>query len=474
MNIGIRTDREDFFYDLHSLVKSFFPDDDVEIYSENDAARCSKKRDLEIVVEIPESASRKETKDALKKDVYETLKNYTGRELPWGMLSGIRPTKIPMQMLFEGASEEECVRHLMEADFVSEKKARLASEIAVRERELLEHVPHGPKDYSLYVHVPFCPSICLYCTFSSSPIGKWSGRADEYLLAVRREMLERKKRMQEEGFEGGPRTIYIGGGTPTSLEAEQLERLLTDIREIWDLSDTLEFTVEAGRPDSFSTDRLRVLKNQGVTRISVNPQTMNDSTLALIGRKHTSADTVRAFHMAREVGFDNINMDIILGLPGEGEAEVARTLEAVSCLHPESLTVHSLAVKRASALTLKIREDRESDENADRGSFRGYSLENSERIMDMAAESAAGMGMHPYYLYRQKNMRGNLENTGFAVPGAECLYNILIMEELQSIAAFGAAASTKRVYEDGRIERSISPKDVKTYLERSRISLSGN
>ena len=466
MNIGIRTDREDFFYDLHSLVKSFFPDDDVSIYTDDDAVKAVIPRNLELAVEVPKYGDRKEAKDLLKREVYQTLKDYTGKELPWGMLSGIRPTRIPMNLLAEGRGEEDCVRHLMEEDFVSGKKARLAAGIAVRERKILEHVPLGRKEYSLYVHVPFCPSICLYCTFSSSPIGLWKKKADTYLDAVILEMERRRGQFLAEGRSPGPVSVYIGGGTPTSLSAEQLERLLAAIEEIWDMDRALEYTVEAGRPDSISYEKLEVLRSHGVNRISVNPQTMNEETLKLIGRAHSAPDTIRAFEMARQAGFDNINMDIILGLPGEGLKEVGRTLSAIGELRPDSLTVHSLAVKRASRLTREILEARMSDQDADRGEFRGYSLDNSGELMDQAIAAAEHMGMAPYYLYRQKNMRGNLENTGFALPGKECLYNILIMEELQSIAAFGAAASTKEVYEDGRIERSINAKDVNLYIQR--------
>ena len=469
MKIGICADREDFFYDLHSLVKSFFPDDDVSVFSQKEYEERGGEYDLMIRVEIPpyEPSLRKEAKDALKRKLYESLRDYLGRDLPWGMLSGIRPVRIPLKVLRDGGSLKEAGRVLLRENFVSPKKTELAVRIASKEKAILERLPIGEKSYSLYVHIPFCPSICLYCTFSSSPISLWEKRADGYLDAVVREMHVRHDAMMKEGWNKGPTTVYIGGGTPTSLAAAQLDRLLSRIEEIWDLTGTLEYTVEAGRPDSFSADKLRVLKNHGVTRISVNPQTMNDSTLELIGRRHTAKDTVRAFHMARGAGFDNINMDIILGLPGEGEEEVRRTCEEIIALGPDSLTVHSLAVKRASRLKLNILEDRMKDgDMADRGDFRGYSLENSGEIMDIASEAAERMGMEPYYLYRQKNMRGNLENTGFASPGRECLYNILIMEELETIAAFGAAASTKRVYPDGRIERSISPKDVKTYLER--------
>ena len=467
MNIGIRTDKNDFFYDIHSLVKSFFPDDDVAIFSEDDEEKCACPRDLTIRVAIPPAYERrKDAKDLLKRELYETLSAYTEQRLPWGMLSGIRPTKIPMQMLREGQSEEACVRYLMEADFVSEEKARLAAEIAGRERALLAPFSLDKDSYSLYVHIPFCPSICLYCTFSSSPASVWKKQADAYLKALETEMRRERDAMHAEGNRRGPTTVYIGGGTPTTLTASQMERLLSSIEEIWDLRETVEYTVEAGRPDSFSEDVLGVMKRHGVTRISVNPQTMNDDTLTRIGRRHTSSDVRRAFSMAREAGFDNINMDIILGLPGEGESELARTLEEIEKLSPEALTVHSLAVKRASRLRLNILEDRELDVSADRGAYRGYSLGASNALMDEASRSARGMGMVPYYLYRQKNMRGNLENTGFALPGRACLYNILIMEEVQSIKAFGAGASTKRVYEDGRIERTISPKDVTLYMER--------
>ena len=468
MNIGICLNRNDFMYDIHSLVKSFFPDDEVSIYTEEDEKRCEEHRDLLFEIEIPEYTDRKTAKNSLKKELYHLLSDYTGRKLPWGMLSGIRPVKIPMKLLGEGAGDREILSYLQEDYFVSPRRAELALQVAVNERDVLAGVPLDEKSWSLYIHVPFCPSICLYCTFSSSPIGVWASRADEYVDAVIREMEERKELMLAEGRSAAPVTVYIGGGTPTTLTEDQLDRLLSAAESIWDLSHCLEYTVEAGRPDSLSPGKLAVLKKHGVTRISVNPQTMNDDTLALIGRGHTAADVIRAYAMAREAGFDNINMDMILGLPGEEESHVRNTLRILKDMKPDSLTVHSLAVKRASRLRRTIREDREADRNADYGNYGGLVFENSESLMDLAAEAASEMQMRPYYLYRQKNMRGNLENTGFSVKGRECLYNILIMEELQSIFAFGAGASTKYVYADGRIERTVSPKDVKTYLERRK------
>lgn len=469
MQIGISVSREDFFYDIHSLVKSFCPEDEVSIFSADDAEKSGRPYDRVIAVTVPDypPERRRETKDALKRDLYLRLKEETGRELPWGMLSGIRPTRIPMSLMNEGGSFEDCVRHLTEHDFVSVKKARLAAEIAERERGILEELPLGERSYSLYIHVPFCPTICEYCTFSSSPAGVWKNRMGEYLDAVRREMAARRKRHAEEGFTGAPVSVYIGGGTPTALTAEELKVLLSSAAEIWNTDQALEYTVEAGRPDSFSPEKLKVLREYGVTRISVNPQTMNDETLKRIGRHHTSGDAERAFRMAREAGFENINMDIILGLPGEGRAEAEHTLARIEALMPDSLTVHSLAVKRASRLRYEILEDRMKDADADRGEFRGLRFDLPDEIMDLTHASAARMGMRPYYLYRQKNMRGNLENTGFAAPGRECLYNILIMEEVQTILAFGAGASTKYVKPGGVIEREVSPKDVNTYLDRN-------
>ena len=476
MNIGIQTDKDDFHYDIHSLVKSFFPDDDVTVFSDADTDKCAVKRDMLIRVEIPSYTDRKAAKDGIKQQLYRELSDYTGHVLPWGMLSGIRPTKIPMKMIGEGKSREEILSYLRDYYFVSDEKAHLALDIAEKEHRILEAGGFGRGGYSLYIHVPFCPSICLYCTFSSSPIGLWKDRASEYVDAVIGEMKERHdaivsgREADPSGKEGelppGPDTVYIGGGTPTALSPELLDRLLTAVREIWDMTRCREFTVEAGRPDSFSPEKLAVLKKHGVTRLSVNPQTMNQKTLDYIGRQHTVEQTLDAFRMAREAGFSNINMDMILGLPGETEREVRHTLEEITRLGPDSLTVHSIAIKRASRLMKKIREDRELDPEADRGTFEGLTFENNGELMRLAEDAAEALGMEPYYMYRQKNMRGNLENTGFSRPGSECLYNILIMEEIQSIYAFGAGASTKYVHAGGRIERSVSPKDVKTYLER--------
>ena len=249
-------------------------------------------------------------------------------------------------------------------------------------------------------------------------------------------------------------TIYIGGGTPTSLSAEQLEDLITYVKGKFDLSHLLEFTVEAGRADSITGEKLEVLYKHGVSRISVNPQTMKQDTLQIIGRRHTVEQVVEAYRLAREIGFENINMDLILGLPGEQEEDVQNTIDRVVELAPDSLTVHSLAIKRASKLSQWIVENGVK------------TLRNTDETMKIADGGAKKLGMDPYYLYRQKNMSGNFENVGYAKPGKYGLYNILIMEEKQTIVALGAGSISKVVLPDGRIERCDNVKDVALYIEK--------
>lgn len=363
-------------------------------------------------------------KRAVTRRVYRFLCEASGSELAWGTLTGVRPTKLAMQMLEEGKSREEITGFLKSEYFVTEKKAGLGYEIACREKELL-----GKLDcrggFSLYAGIPFCPSVCSYCSFSSSPISVWKDRVDSYLDALVKE-IRAIGRMAQGRY---PDTVYIGGGTPTTLEPEQLRRLLTEITENFDLSHTVEFTVEAGRPDSITEEKLSVLKEFPVTRISINPQTMQQKTLDLVGRKHTVEDIRTAYTMARRLGFDNINMDLIAGLPGEDAADMADTLSQIEAMHPDSLTVHSLAIKRAAKFG---QEGRTMDLHSE-----------ISQMVDAAAKSAERMGLKPYYLYRQKNIAGNFENVGYAELDKAGIYNILIMEEKQTILAAGAGASTK-------------------------------
>lgn len=396
-----------------------------------------------------ETADTSAYKNAFKRFFYVSLCKETGMTLPWGNLTGIRPTKIAMTMMEQGKGREEINAYLRETHLVSEEKTKLAIEIAERERKILSAL-HYENGYSLYVGIPFCPTTCLYCSFTSYPIGAWKKRVGAYLEALGREITETARMMQGKILD----TVYIGGGTPTSLSAEQLEWLLRKLKGAFDFGAVQEFTVEAGRADSITEDKLRVLCENGVTRISVNPQTMKQETLDLIGRRHTVEQVEEAFHLARRVGFTNINMDIILGLPGETAADVAHTIKAIQALSPDELTVHSLAVKRASKLGRWIEENGATAYN------------NTEEIMEIAACGAADMDMKPYYLYRQKNMSGNFENVGYAKEGKYGIYNILINEEKQTILALGAGAITKGVFPDDRIERCENVKDVSQYIER--------
>ncbi|MCI8865839.1 MAG: coproporphyrinogen dehydrogenase HemZ [Lachnospiraceae bacterium] len=399
--------------------------------------------------------NRTETKNKIKRRLYVILRALTGRKMPWGSLTGIRPVKIALTRLGQGMAEEEIQEYMKDTYFASEEKIRLCLEIARKERALLGPALGGEggfrhDGYSLYVGIPFCPTTCLYCSFTSYPIGKWGGRVQEYLAALFQE-LEYVARTRGRR----PSCVYVGGGTPTSLTAEDLEKLLDKLTVLFDCGGAGEFTVEAGRPDSITGEKLKVLKKYGVSRISINPQTMNQKTLDLIGRCHKVEEVEARFYLARELGFDNINMDLIVGLPGEDLVDVQRTMDSLRELSPDSLTVHCLAIKRAARL------------NTMKEAYKDYKIVNSQGIVEMTARYARKMGLEPYYLYRQKNMAGNFENVGYALPGKECLYNILIMEEQQTIVGCGAGTTTKRLIPgENRIERAETVKNVEQYIGR--------
>ena len=388
----------------------------------------------------------KEAKIILKKALYDVLQKATKKELPWGTLTGIRPTKIPMALLEDGKSEEEITSYMKETYYCSHRKIKMSLEIVKREQELLQKIDYK-NGYSLYIGIPFCPTTCVYCSFTSYPIGKWEKRMEEYLQALLKEIEFTANYFKDKKLN----TIYFGGGTPTTLSPEHLDVLLNKVFTSFDLSHLQEFTVEAGRPDSVTKEKLEVLKKYGVDRISINPQTMKEETLTLIGRRHTVEDVKRVYQMARELGFDNINMDLIVGLPNETLEDVTNTMKEIFKLKPDNLTIHSLAIKRAARL------------NMYKEKYGELKLENSDETMNVTEEYARKMGLTPYYLYRQKNMSGNMENVGYAAEGKAGLYNILIMEEKQTIVALGAGSSTKAVFED-RIERAENVKNVETYI----------
>ena len=385
-------------------------------------------------------------KNELKRSLYRLLARLTGMYMPWGILTGVRPTKLAWQAMTAGYTAERLIDALIREFYLEESKARRMTEIACREQQLL--ADHLPTDISIYAGIPFCPTRCAYCSFVSYDYHRLGDLMDRYVDTLIAEIRECGRMMQGRRF----KSFYMGGGTPTTLSPDAMDRVLSAVEEAF--GEMSETTVEAGRPDTITSEKLRVLKRHGIGRISVNPQTMNDATLVRIGRRHSVEDILRAFALARDAGFDNINMDLIMGLPGETSADAAHTLERIMVLAPESLTVHTLAVKRSS----RIREQ---------GFVSETGPEEIRQMLRLADEAADALGMKPYYMYRQKNMAGNFENTGYAVPGKECLYNIEIMEEKQSILAMGAGAVSKCYEpEKDRLTRVPNVKNVEEYLRR--------
>ena len=447
----------DFYDDAVVLIKSFYPRTEVMQYQEQ-AEQTRTAQDIVIEPEVPEKdgRSKKELHEAFKCTLYTKLSAQLNKTLPWGYLTGVRPSKIAYTLLEKGADRGQILEAFTKKHLVSEKKAQLALQVAQTEKSILEKMDYK-NGYSLYIGIPFCPTTCLYCSFTSYSLAAYQSKVQPYLEALLKEMKYVSEAMRGRRLD----TVYFGGGTPTTVSAGQLDMLLTELERQFDLSACRELTVEAGRPDSITYEKLCVLKAHHVDRISINPQTMNQQTLDLIGRRHTVEQIEEAFALAGKAGLDNINMDMILGLPGENKEMVQHTLEKIKALAPESLTVHSLAIKRAAAL------------NIWREKYLDLQMDNSDEIVSMAADYAHQMGHQPYYMYRQKNMAGNFENVGYSKPGLECIYNILIMEEKQTIIAMGAGASTKIVFQNeteggqaGRIERIENVKDVTNYIQR--------
>lgn len=451
----------EFSYDLKALALSFFPDQGCEVAQRTEwrgsggyPLRCVMDGRELIRVELPGTYEKNQVKEL----VYRRFVEESGRTLPWGILTGIRPAKIPLRMLMEGKTREEAAACLREEYLVTESRVRLALDVAEKEYQLTRSFDHE-NGYNIYIGIPFCPSICQYCSFSSYDYRRYEGQADNYLTA-----LEKELRYTAEKFAGRElHTIYVGGGTPTSLDEVRLSRLMDLIHDVLPVAGTAEFTVEAGRPDSITEDKLRILKSAGVTRISVNPQTMRQHTLDLLGRRHTVEQVRETFRLARETGFDNINMDLIVGLPEEDEEDFRHTLREVLALAPDSVTVHTLVIKRASRMR---REQMEQ----------GQEMNPEDALIPLLQETSEiclrQQGYEPYYMYRQKNKAGttrntNQENVAYARPGKECLYNVFIMEELETIVALGSGGSTKHVvHGENRMERVENVKSVEEYIAR--------
>lgn len=439
--------------------RSFLQNDDVLLVSmlnsQGEEYTCTSElytadKQEEFTLELVKvNPSEKDLKRLVKKSMYKLLSKALKKEFPWGILTGIRPVKLVHDFWDRGFSADEITRQLQSEYFVSNDRAILAVDIAERERPFI--YPEEDNLISIYIGIPFCPSRCHYCSFTSNSIKRFGDLADPYLEALVKEIRTVSEYLKYKEFK--IQTIYIGGGTPTSVDERQLERLVACVNECFG-SQVREFTCEAGRPDSINEEKLKILKAGKVSRISINPQTMNDETLCRIGRAHNTEEVRKSFETARNLDFDNINMDIILGLPGETIENVANTLNEIRKLDPESITVHTMAIKRASVLNERLKDGVMPDDEA------------VIEMMEYTKKFLIDMSMKPYYLYRQKHMAQNLENIGFSKEGLECIYNIQIIEEKQTIAAFGADAVTKTVIRgENRIERQHNIKDIKLYIE---------
>lgn len=405
------------------------------------------------VTDIPSDADariqalhrRRALRRLCRQTLYDLLRKETGIHPPWGSMTGIRPTHLMYEALNEGMSMADAQKHLVHQFDVAPEKAALLAELVSVQQQL---PPPGDDWMDVYIGIPFCTTRCTYCSFSSGELGDGHLVAP-YLTALFREMDACAQLLRDAGK--NLRAVYVGGGTPTSLNEEQLPRLLEKMMQCFPCA--MEYTVEAGRPDTLTLPKLEAIRRAGVQRISINPQTMNDKTLRVIGRAHTAQQVEEAYAMARTANIHHINMDVIAGLPGENIDDFARTMDAALRLKPESLTVHTLAIKRSSRLHL---------ENAPLPDG-----ETASRMVQLGLDTAHRLGMKPYYLYRQKYMAGNQENVGYALPGHACQYNVDIMEETTHILALGAGGISKRVYpEEGHIGRAPNVSNIEQYIAR--------
>ena len=400
------------------------------------------------VVEMPvcdETVSLR--RQILQQSYYKAALPFLKKVPAWGALSGVRPTKLTTRCLMAGLSDEETIRHMENPYFVTPQRAKLSLDCSKATLEAASRL--SKDDVSLYVGIPFCPTRCAYCSFVSRTIGKRTELMEPYLAALLAEIRHTGKLMASSGRK--VRTIYIGGGTPTTLASPQMERLLDCIRESFDLSRCIEFTVEGGRPDTLDTEKLNTIAQNGADRMSINPQTMIDSVLPACGRRHSAGDVEESYQQARAAGFKAINMDLIAGLPTDDFDGFRASLDRVIGLAPENITVHTLAIKKGADL-YERREGLSPDAEV-------------ARMVDYAEDALRAAGYIPYYLYRQKYMSGSFENVGWCLPGTECLYNIYMMEELHTIISVGGGGMNKINLPDGTLRRFHNPKFPEQYIE---------
>ena len=438
-------------YDCEELIKVFIPADDFRAWTEEEwnALTDEEKVPFTEAEQVIFNEELHDDKNHVKREIFRYMSGLTGTHPAWGILTGVRPVKLTGEIYDRLGSEEAVRRELAETYLLDDEKTNLLIDTYNYQQEICGRP--DPKSVGIYIGIPFCPTRCLYCSFTSNQVG--DSEIARYLEALKTEIAYVGRRMRETGL--WPESIYIGGGTPTTLTAEQLDDLLATVKEHIDLEKCREFTVEAGRPDTITYEKLEAIKKHGVERISINPQSMKERTLELIGRSHKPGDIVKAFQKADWVGIPMVNADLIAGLPEEEPEDFENTMERILALDPENITVHTLAVKRASRL-IDVDKD-----------FHFKQAERVKKMLDIAKEKLKNAGFRPYYLYRQKNMAGSFENVGYCKEGTPCIYNIRIMEEKQTIIALGAGGISKMYYpEENRLERVPNVSNYEIYISR--------
>lgn len=461
MKISIKLNNMNYRYDVYLMVNIFYTSVDVEFVDNNWDFYIDVNEKSVIVKDKEEELHREyffesdlTHKENIKKFIFKYFSERSGKVMPWGTLVGIRPSKIALSLINEGKDDEYIVGYFDKHFYTRRDKVELCIKIAKVEKEL---VNENANKISVYVGMPFCPTRCLYCSFTSNPIEGCKSIVEPYLKGLYYEIEKTARYIKEKRLD--IECVYFGGGTPTAVNDEQFEKIMAHIYNSFVRENKIqEFTVECGRPDSITLSKLESMKKYKVDRISINPQTMNDDTLKLIGRRHSVDEVIDKFNLARQCGLDNINMDIIVGLPGEDLNYIRKTCDKIFDLTPDSITVHGMSVKRGSKLHENI---------INKMDFHVPEQEELNLMYEETVNLAKRLNINPYYMYRQKNMVGNMENVGYCEPGKEGLYNIQMIEEKQTIIACGADAVTKVVFlDENRIERHANVKDVREYINR--------
>lgn len=457
--IKVKLNDMSFRYDVYLMINLYFSFIDIDFVEESYDLKIEISEDkifIEGLLEPRTYIMRESYKksEEIKKAIFNYLKDLTGKIMPWGTLVGIRPSKKALALLESGYSEDEVIKEFKDRHETLRQKTQLCIDVAKYENNL---VNKDTNNISVYIGMPFCPTRCVYCSFTANAVGGNKALVEDYLKALTKEIKALSSYIKNKKL--NIETVYFGGGTPTAINDEQFEDILAKVylSFVEDMN-IREFTVECGRVDSITRSKLLSMKKYKVDRISINPQTMNDDTLRLIGRNHDSSSVEECFKIARELGFDNINMDLIVGLPGEGIEEVIKSCERIKSLNPENITIHGLSVKRGSRLYENLINNE------------AYQIPDQSELNAMyeaTKKLAKDLYMKPYYMYRQKNMLGNMENVGYCRDEKICLYNIEMIEEKQTIIALGADAVSKVVFlEENRLERFANVKDVKEYNNR--------